>query len=126
MDARHQFLTVKGLGQIIIRPAAQGLHLAVNLSATGENHDRRADSAVAQGAKDIESAHIRQVQIQEDQVVIIELAEIDTLLTHICGEDIEALRLENQLHTPGDRGVILNHQHAHGVYLRRGMGRYDV
>jgi hypothetical protein len=35
------------------------------------------------------AAHVRQVQIQQDDVVVVELAEIDAFLAEIGGVDIE-------------------------------------
>jgi len=39
----------------------------------------------AQRAQDLEARHVRQIQVEQDDVVIVQLAEVDTLFPEIGG-----------------------------------------
>jgi translation initiation factor IF-1 len=43
-----------------------------------------------QGPQNLVAGHVRQVEVQQDDVVIVELAEVDTLFAQIGGVHVEA------------------------------------
>src|SRR5215218_5992803 len=49
-----------------------------------------------QGAQDLVARHVGQVQVEEDDIVVVELAEIDAHLAEICRADVEGLRFQHQ------------------------------
>jgi len=57
--------------------------------------------------------HVGQVEVETDDVVIVELAEIEALFAKIGGVDIEAFGTEHQLDAFGGRRLVLNQQHTH-------------
>ena len=63
------------------------------------------------------AGHVGQVQIEQDDVVVVELAEIDAFFTEIGRVDVEALGFEHQLDALRGRAVIFNQQYAHASPL---------
>ena len=63
------------------------------------------------------AAHVRQVQIEKDDVVVVELAEIDALLAEIGRVDVEPLGLKHQLDALRCRAVVLDQKDPHVVPL---------
>jgi hypothetical protein len=59
--------------------------------------------------------HVRQVQIEQNDVVIIQLAEIEDLLAKICRVHIETLGLQHQVDALGGGLIVLNQKNAHVV-----------
>ena len=51
--------------------------------------------ADTQGFEDFIAAHIGQIEIQQNDIVIIELAEIDAFFTQIGGVAVETFRLQH-------------------------------
>jgi hypothetical protein len=61
----------------------------------GQDQDRRLDLRNAQGAQHFEAGHVRKVQVEEDDVVVVDLAKIDPFLAEIGRVDVEALGFEH-------------------------------
>ena len=59
-------------------------------------------------AQHLEAGHVRQVQVEQDDVVVVELAEIDALFAEIRRVDVEALGLEHQLDRLRSGAIVLN------------------
>ncbi len=57
--------------------------------------------------------HVRQVQVEQDDVVIIQLAEIQTFLAEVGRIDIEAFGGEHQLDGLGGGRFVFDQQNAH-------------
>ena len=66
-----------------------------------------------QGAQHVDAAHVGQVEVQQDEVVVIDLAEIDAFFAEVGRIDVEALGLEHQLDRLRDGAVVLDQQNAH-------------
>ncbi len=113
VDAGHQFVLVERLGHVVVGAAAQGLHLGVDLGRAGQDHDRGVDLGHAQLAQHVHAGHVGQIEVQQDQVVIVDLAEIDAFLAQVGRIDVEALRLEHQLDALRGGAVVLDQQYAH-------------
>ncbi len=54
------------------------------------------------------AGHVGQVQVEKDDVVVIELAEIDAFFAEIGRIDVEALGLEHQLDALRRGAVVFN------------------
>ena len=71
-------------------------------------------------AQHLVARDVGQGQVEQDDVVVVQLAEIDPLLTQIGGVGVEALGLEHQFDALRDGGVVLDQQHAHGPGSSKG------
>ena len=71
----------------------------------------------------VEARHIRQVQIKEDNVVVVDFAEVDAFLAEIRRIDVEALGLQHQLDRLRRGAIVFNQQYAHADLLPRSMRR---
>jgi hypothetical protein len=58
--------------------------------------------------------HVRQVQVEQDDVVIIQLAQIEALFAQIGRIDVEAFGREHQLDRLGGGRFVFDQQYAHG------------
>ena len=125
MDARDQLVAVERLGDIIVGAEAERADLGIHLGDAGEDQHRGADLGRAQLLQHVIAVHVRQVQVEADDVVIVELAEVQALLAQIGGVDVEALVGEHELDGLGRRRLVFDQQHAHGIALlsRRPIGR---
>jgi hypothetical protein len=122
VDAGDQLVLVEGLGHVVVGAEAEAAHLVLDAGKPGEDQDRGLDLGDPQAAQHLEARHVRQVQIEQDDVVIVELAEIDALFAQIGGVDVEALGLEHQLDRLSSGAVVLNQQYAHASPLPRRTG----
>src|SRR5690606_30255683 len=113
MDPRDQFVLVKRLGHVVVRAKPESAHLVLDSSHARENENRCLDLRQTQGPQDFIAGHIRQVQIKQNDVVIIELTEIHALFAQIRSIDIEALGLQHQFNALCSCTVILDKQNAH-------------
>ena len=74
--ARDQLPPVKRLRQEVVGAEPQPLDLMVELGQTREDKDRRTNPRGAQAPKHLIAVDVRQHQIEENYVVIIELADL--------------------------------------------------
>ena len=93
------------------------------LVARGEHQNRDVRDGRIQGvgahrAAELEPVEAGQHQVEEDDVVIIELAEIEALFPEIGRVDVEALGAEHQFDALGGRRLVFDQQHAHCCFPR--------
>ncbi len=69
-----------------------------------------------------EAGHVRKVQIEEDDVVVVDLAKIDPFLAEIGRVHVEALGFEHQLDRLRCGAIVFNQQYAHASPLPRREG----
>ena len=60
-----------------------------------------------------EAAHVGQLQVEHDDVVIVELAEVDALLAQIRRVDVEAFAAQHQLDAARHGAVVFDQENAH-------------
>ncbi len=108
VDSRHQLVFVERLGEIIIGAVAEAAHFVFNPGHAGENENRRLDFGQSQSPEDFVARHVRQIQVEENNVVVVELAEIDPFLAEISDIDVEILRLEHQFDALRRCSVVLD------------------
>ncbi len=113
VDARDEFVLVEGLGQVVVGAEAEAPDLVLDAGEAGEDQDRRLDLRDAQAAQHLVARHVGQVQVQQDDVVVVELAEIDAFLAEIGRVDVEVLGLEHQLDALRCSAVVFDEQYAH-------------
>ena len=119
VDARHQLVLVERLGHVVVGAEAETPALVLDSGEAGEDQDRRLHLRDTQGTQYLEARHVGQVQVQENNVVIIELAEIDAFFAKIRGVDIETLGFEHQLNRLRGGAIVFNQQYAHASPLPR-------
>ena len=125
VDARHQFVLVERLGHVVVGAEAEAANLVLDAGHARENEDRCLHLGQAQRPQHFVTGHVGQVEVEQDDIVVVELAEIDALFTEIGRVDIEAFRLEHQLDALGRCTVVFNQQNAHLIPLfccRTGLG----
>ena len=61
----------------------------------------------------LEAAHVGQVQIEQDDVVVVELSEVDALFAQVRRVDVEALGLEHQIDALRHRAIVFYQQDSH-------------
>ena len=108
LDAGHQFVLVERLGEIVVSAEAEALHLVLYAGETGENQDRRLDLGDTQCAQHLVTGHVREVQVEKNDVVVVEFAKIDTFLAEIRRIDVKVLGFEHQFDALGGRAVVFD------------------
>jgi hypothetical protein len=97
MNARDQFVLVERLSHVVVGAEAETPDLVLDAGEPGEDQGRRLHSGEAQAAQHLEARHVRQVEVEKNDVVVVYLAEIDPFFAEIGGVDVEALGFEHQL-----------------------------
>jgi hypothetical protein len=57
--------------------------------------------------------HVRQVEVEQDDVVVVELAEVQALFAQVRRIDVEPFGGQHQFDRLGGRRLVLDQQHAH-------------
>ena len=108
MDAGDEFVLVEGFGEIVVRSEAQALDLVLDPRKSRENENRRLDLGDAKRPQHLIARHVREIQIEQDNVVVVEFAEIYAFLAEIGRIDIEVLGLKHELNALSRRAVIFD------------------
>ena len=122
VDAGDQLVLVERLGHVVVGAEAEALDLVLDAGEAGEDQDRRLDLGDAQELQHLVARHVGQVQVEQDDVVVVELAEIDAFFAEVGRVDVEALGLEHQLDALRGRAVVFNQQNAHASPLLAATG----
>jgi hypothetical protein len=113
VDAGDQFVLVERLGEVIVGAEAEALHLVLDAGQTREDQDRRFHLGDAQGAQNLVARHVGEVQVEQDDVVIIELAEVDAFFSEIRRVDVEVLGFQHQFDALRCGAVVFDQEYAH-------------
>jgi hypothetical protein len=113
MDAGDEFVAVKRLGDVIVGTEAERADLRIHFADARQHHHRRGNARDAQLLQHVEPGHVGQVQVEQDDVVIIQLAQVQTFLAQVGRVTIKALVGEHQLDSLGRRRLVLDQQNAH-------------
>src|SRR5258708_575196 len=108
VDASDQFSFVEWLGHIVVGAIAEALDLVLDGGKAGKDQNRCLDFGYPQGSQHLKARHVGKVQIEEDDVVVVKFAEIDTLFPKVSRVNVEALALEHQLNRLRDRTIVLD------------------
>jgi hypothetical protein len=95
-DARYQFIFVEWLRHVVVGAKAETLDLVLDAGNAGQDQDRCFYLGEAQRSEYVKSRHIGQVQVEQDNVIVVQLAEIDALFAQIGSVGLEALGFEHQ------------------------------
>ncbi len=113
LEAGDQFAAVERLGQEVVGAETEALDLVIKLDEARQDQDRGAHARGAQPAQHLVPVHIREEQIEDDDVVIVELADLEPVLAQIGGVADKAFALQHQLDACRCRGIVLNQQNTH-------------
>ena len=58
-------------------------------------------------------AHVGEVQVEQNNVVVVDLAEVDALFTEVGLIDVKAFRLQHQLDALRGRAIVLDQKNPH-------------
>ena len=115
VDARDQLLAVEGLGHVVVGAEAEALELALGVVGAGEDQDRGLDLGEAELAQHVVPVHVRQVEVEQDQVVVVELGEIDAFLAEVGRIDVQIGVLQHQLDALRRRRIVFDQKNSHGL-----------
>src|SRR4051812_24279035 len=90
MNAGDQLIAVEWLGDVIVSAEAERADLAVHLANARQDQDRRSDLRGAKFLQHVVAMHVRKIEVEEDDVVVIQLAEIEALFPEIGGVNVKA------------------------------------
>ena len=89
MDSCNQLVTVEWLGQIIISTKTEAFNLAFRVVRTRQDQDWCFNPRKPELAQHLVTIHVRQIEIQKDQIVIIKFCQIDPFFTKRCRVDVQ-------------------------------------
>src|SRR5262249_22754049 len=90
MDARHQLVLVERLGHVVVGAVAETADFVLDTGKARQNQNRRLHLGDAQRPQNFESRHVGKVQVKQNDVVVVELAEIDAFFAKVGGVGVEA------------------------------------
>jgi hypothetical protein len=108
LERRDELVLVEGLGHVVVGAEAEALDLVLDAGEAGQDQDRGLDLGDPQSPQDLVARHIRQVDIEQDNIVIVEFAEVDALFAEVRRIDVEALGFEHQLNRLRGRAIVFD------------------
>ena len=114
-DARQQLLHVEGLGDVVVGAGVHAGHLVAPAVARGEDDHRHLALGAAPLLEHADAVHLRQADIEDDDVVGLGLAEEVALLAVEGGVDGVAGVGQRRDQLAIEIAVILDDQDAHGL-----------
>ncbi len=98
----------KRFGQIVVGAEAKALNLVLDAGEARENQYRCLDFCDPQGPQNLITRHVRQVQVEQNDVVIVQFAQIDTLFTEIRRVDVKILGFKHQFDALSGRAIVFD------------------
>ena len=108
-DPGQEFVRAEGLGEVVIRPQIQCGDLVPLMGAGGDHHHRQAGPA-AQAAEDVQTIHVRQAEVQNDQVGTVGGDHGKRLLAGLGLHGFIAVVVEDRGNEVRDALLVLNYQ----------------
>jgi len=99
---------VERLGQVVVCAEAQAFDLVLDPGESRKDEYRGPHLAHSEGSQHLVSRHVWQVEVEHDDVVVVQLAEIDALLAEVRRIDVKALGLEHEFDGLRCRAVVLD------------------
>jgi len=112
-DMRHQLTPIERLCQIIIGAEAEALDLAVEVRVAGQDQDRGIGAGAPQLANDLVAVDVRQHQVDNSEVVIIQPADFQALLPQAGDIAAVSLGFQDSLDAACDRRIVVDQQDTH-------------
>ena len=83
LNPGQQFGPVKRLGQVIVGAVTQPFDFFVRFGQAGQNQHRRFDFGRTQAFEHFVSVHVGQHQVENDDVIVIKLADFQSVFAQI-------------------------------------------
>jgi hypothetical protein len=112
-NAGDQLALVERLCEVVVGARGQAAHLVVGLVHAREDEHGRAHLGGAQAAHDIESLHVRQAEIEDDDVEVVMLGEVNGVLTGLGLLVDDPLAAQGGIDQLGGDRIVLNNQSSH-------------
>ena len=113
MNARHQFVLMERFGHIVVGAEAEPANLVLDAGKAGKDQDRGRYLADTKRFQNLITAHVRQVQVEQDDVVIVQFAQIDPLFTEVGRVHVETVRFEHQFDALRCGAIVFYEQNSH-------------
>src|SRR5579863_5378908 len=113
LNASDKFVLVKGFAEKIVGAHPEAFGLVFNAGEPRKYQDGSGDPRGAKRAQHLVSRNIWQVQVEQDDVVVIYLAEVYALLTEVSPIDVHALGLQHELDALRRPPIVLDEQDSH-------------
>ncbi len=113
LDAGNQLAPVEWFGQEVVGAEAEALDLVVELAEAREDQDRGTHSGRAQPAQHFIPINIRQHQVQNNDIVVVQLADFEPVFAQIGRVADKAFFLEQHLDAGRCGGIIFNQENTH-------------
>ena len=113
MDPGDQLVPMERLRHVVVGSETESLDLRLGVVLAGEDQDRGVDPCHAELLENVVAVHVRQVQVEKDQIVVVELREIDPLFAEVGRVDVEVGMAEHQLDAAGGRRIVLDQKNTH-------------
>src|SRR5215472_1192260 len=123
LDTRDQFAPIERFSQEIVGAETKPFDLMVKLNEAGEDQYRRAYARRAQAPQYFVPVDVGKHQIEENDVVIIELADLQAILAEIGRVANEVFLAEHHLDAGCGCRIILDKKHAHNNLRFRPVSR---
>jgi hypothetical protein len=111
--AGQQLLGLEGLGQIVVRPGVQTLHLVAELGLCRQHQYGRGYSAVPQTAQDLKAVHFRHHHVQYYPVVAALKTVVQSVLPVVHGVHGVFVVSQYDGESVGELFFIVGQQQAH-------------
>ena len=113
-DARQQLVQTERFRQIVVGPLFEAAHAVVNVVLGRQNQDRNVVSAGSRPTCDLETTHLGQHQVEDDQIefshrVRESIGSAGSIPHHL---DRVALGLQIELEPLGEMGFVLDDQNS--------------
>jgi len=120
--ARHQFILVERLGHVIVGAEAKPPDLVLDTGEAGEDQNGRFHFRHAQAAEHLKTGHVRQIEVEKNDVVVVDFSKVDAFFSEIRRVNVEALGFEHQFDRLRGRAIVFDQQYAHASPLFRRTG----
>ena len=111
----QQFAHAERLGEVVVCPGVQGGDLVLLLAAA-ETMTMGAADQFAEAADDLDAVHVRQAQVQDDQVGRILRRQVQGLLARDGLGDLVLVVGQRGPQESPDRRVVFDHQDEWAVF----------
>ena len=106
LNAGDQLAAVERLGEEVVGAESETLDLVIELGEPGEDQDRRAYPRGAKPAQNLIAVDVRQHEVEDDDVVVVELADLQPVFAEIGGVANEALGAQHHLDAGGGGRIV--------------------
>ena len=113
LNTRNQFALVEGFGEVIVSPGPKSFDLVVWLGKAGQDQDRCLHLCVAKTPQNLVSVNVRQHEIENDDVVIIQFPDFEAVFPIFGRVDHHIFRPEHQFDAFCRCLLVFNQKHAH-------------